>query len=130
MSSRRTRRARRQSAQGNPSPENSPQAARIDALLDPIRKIDLSGIEDERARAITALLLNLVEDLRGELKKAHQENAYLRERLGLGRSGEGKPVTSPRVRQHRRRIRRRKSGRSPKSEPSGPNSVRFRSTGK
>jgi len=95
MSSRRTRRARRQSAQGNPSPENSPQAARIDALLDPIRKIDLSGIEDERARAITALLLNLVEDLRGELKKAHQENAYLRERLGLGRSGEGKPGDQP-----------------------------------
>ena len=81
MSSRRTRRARRQPNQGNPSAENSPQAARIDALLDPVRKMDLAGIEDERARAIIALLLNLVEDLGRELKKAHQENAYLRERL-------------------------------------------------
>jgi len=95
MSSRRTRRARRQSNQGSPSPENSSQAARIDALLDPIRKIDVSGIEDERARAIVGLLLNLVEDLRGELKKAHQENAYLRERLGLGRGGDGKPGGQP-----------------------------------
>jgi hypothetical protein len=91
MSSRRTRRARRQPNQGNPSAENSPQAARIDALLDPVRKMDLAGIEDERARAIIALLLNLVEDLGRELKKAHQENAYLRERLGLGRGGGGKP---------------------------------------
>jgi hypothetical protein len=95
MSSRRTRRARRQANQGNPSPENSPQAARIDALLDPVRKIDLSAIEDDRARAIVGLLLNLVEDLRGELKKAHQEIAYLRERLRLGQGGGGKPGDKP-----------------------------------
>lgn len=79
------RHARRQSAQENPNCENSPQAARIDALLDPIRKIDLSGIEDERARAIIAQLPNLMEFLRGEPKKAHREIAYLRERLGMGR---------------------------------------------
>jgi hypothetical protein len=91
MSSRRTRRARRQPNQGNASAENSPQAARIDALLDPVRKMDLAGIEDERARAIVALLLNLVEDLGRELKKAHQEIAYLRQRLGLGRGGGGEP---------------------------------------
>ena len=36
-----------------------------------------------------------MEDLWGELKKAHQEIAYLRERLGLGRSGEGKPGDQP-----------------------------------
>lgn len=95
MSSRRTRRARHQPNQENPSPENSPQAARIDALLEPVRKIDLSGIEDERARAIIALLLNLVEDLARELKKAHQEIAYLQERLGMGRGGNGKPGDKP-----------------------------------
>jgi hypothetical protein len=60
---------------GYPSPENSPQAARIDALLYPVRKIDLAGIEDERARAIVGLLLNLVEDLRGALKKAQAGEA-------------------------------------------------------
>lgn len=95
MSSRARRRSRRQSDQGNPSPENSPQAARIDALLDQVQKIDLTCIQDEQARAIVGWLLNVVEDLRGELKKAHQENAYLRERLGLRRGGEGKPGDQP-----------------------------------
>src|SRR5260370_1379913 len=88
MGSRRARRSRRQS--NHPSPENSPQAVRMDALLDQVRKIDLAGIEDERARAVIGLLLNLVEDLRGELKKAHQEIAHLRERLGLRPGGGGK----------------------------------------
>jgi hypothetical protein len=95
MSSHRSRRSRHQPNQGNPSPENSPQAARIDALLDQVRKIDLAGIEDERERAIVGLLLNLVEDLRGELKKAHQEIAFLRERLRLGQGGAGKPGDKP-----------------------------------
>ena len=91
MGSRRIRRSRHQSNQGNPSPANSPQSARIDALLDQVQKIDLAVIEDERARAIIALLLNVVEALRGELKKAHQEIAFLRERLGLREGGAGKP---------------------------------------
>lgn len=95
MSSHRSRRSRHQPNQGNPSPENSPQAARIDALLDQVRKIDLAGIEDKRERAIVGLLLNLVEDLRGELKKAHQEIAFLRERLRLGQGGAGKPGDKP-----------------------------------
>src|SRR5206468_4530902 len=81
MGSRRSRRSRRRSNQGNPSSENSPRAARIEALLDQVQKIDLSGIAEEGTRAIVGLLLNLVEDLRIELKKAHQEIAYLRERL-------------------------------------------------
>src|SRR5580658_4654396 len=105
MSSRRTRRARRQPNQANPSAENSPQAARIDALLDPVRKMDLAGIEDERARAIIALLLNLVE-------------------------AEASQTASLRVRRPSSRIRRRKSGRSRKNEPSEPSSTRFRSTRK
>jgi hypothetical protein len=95
MGSRRSRRSRRQPNQGNRSAENSPQAARIDGLLDQVQNIDLASIEDERVRAIVGLLLNVVEDLRGELKKAHQENACLRERLGLRRGGEGKPGDKP-----------------------------------
>ena len=69
--------------------------ARIDALLDQVRKIDLAGIADERLRAIGGLLLNLVEDLRSELKKAHQEIAYLREQLGERKGGGGKPGGQP-----------------------------------
>src|SRR5437870_5292886 len=95
MGSRRSRRSRRRSNQGNPSSENSPRAARIEALLDQVQKIDLSGIAEEGTRAIVGLLLNLVEDLRIELKKAHQEIAYLRERLGLGPGGAGKPGDQP-----------------------------------
>jgi hypothetical protein len=87
MGSRKSRKSRRQTGRGTPSPANPIPAARIDALLEQVQKIDLTGIEDERARAMVGLLLNLVEDLRGELRKAHQEIAYLRERLGLGKGG-------------------------------------------
>jgi hypothetical protein len=64
-------------------------------LLDPVRRIDLAIIQDEQARAIVILLLNVVEDLRGELKKAHQEIAYLRQRLGLRQGGDGRPGDPP-----------------------------------
>lgn len=83
-----SRRSNREPSSENP---NSPEAAKGDALLDQIQKIDLAGIEDERARPIIRLLMNLVEDLRGELRKAQQENAYLRERLRLRQGGDGKP---------------------------------------
>ncbi len=39
--------------------------------LEQVQKIDLTGIADERTRAIVGLWLDLVEDLRGKLKKAH-----------------------------------------------------------
>ena len=86
-----SRRSDREPSSGNTNPENSPEAVKGDALLEQIQKLDLAGVEDERARAIIRLLLNVVEDLRGELKKAQQEIAYLRERLRRPQSGEGKP---------------------------------------
>ena len=86
-----SRRSDREPSSGNTNAANSAEAAKGDALLEQIQKIDLTGIEDERVRAIIRLLLNVVEDLRGELKKAHQEIAYLRERLGLRQGGDGKP---------------------------------------
>ena len=101
----------REAESGNADPENSAEGAKGDALLEQIQKIDLTGIEDERSRAIIGLLLNVVEDLRGELKKAQQEIAYLRERLRLRQSGEGKPGDKS--------DRRRKSGASPRNEPRG-----------
>lgn len=95
MGSRKSRRSRRQSNQGIPTEANSPQSIAADALIDQVQQIDLTGIEDEKARAIIRLLLNLVEDLRGELKKAHQEIAYLREQLRLRPGGGGKPGANP-----------------------------------
>src|SRR5712691_10996599 len=86
-----SRRSDLEPSSGNANPANSPEAAVGDALLEQIQKIDLTGIEDERARAIIRLWVNLVEDLQGKLKKAQQENAYLRERLGLRQGGEGRP---------------------------------------
>src|SRR5712691_9714583 len=86
-----SRRSDPEPSSGNRNPANSPEAAVGDALLEQIQKIDLAGIEDERSRAIIRLLVNLVEDLQGKLKKAQQENAYLRQQLGLRQGGEGKP---------------------------------------
>jgi len=85
------RRSDPEASSGNPNRANSPEAAVGDALLEQIQKIDLTGIGDERARAIIRLLLNVVEDLRGKLTKAQQEIAYLRERLRLRQGGDGKP---------------------------------------
>ena len=86
-----SRRSDAEPSSGNRNPANSPEAAVGDALLEQIQKIDLGGIEDERSRAIIRLLVNLVEDLQGKLKKAQQEIAYLRQQLGLRQGGEGKP---------------------------------------
>ena len=68
-----SRRSDREPSSGNPNAEHSPEPAKGDARLEQIQLIDLAGVEDERARAIIRLLLNVVEDLRGELKKAQQE---------------------------------------------------------
>ena len=116
----------RGSGQSNQSSEGSSPATRIEALLDQVEQIDLTAIADQEARAIVGLLLNLVEDLRGELKKAQQEIAYLRERLGWRQGGGGKPGGQP----GSAPSPQRHSARNPGNEPSGPSSARSTSTGK
>jgi hypothetical protein len=54
-------------------------------------QIDLASIEDERARECIRVLLNLVETLTVELRKAREENRYLREKLHGRKGGGGKP---------------------------------------
>lgn len=76
-------------------PEEASRAGVADALLEQVGKIDLAGIGEERTRAMVALLLNVVEDLRRELGKAHREIAFLRDRLRLRRGGGGKPDDKP-----------------------------------
>ena len=46
----------------------------INAVDQILQKVDLAGIQDERARECIRLLLNLIESLTAELRKAHAEN--------------------------------------------------------
>jgi len=60
----------------------------VDQILS---KVDLASIQDERARECIRLLLNLVESLTADLRKAQAENLYLREQLKRGKGGGDKP---------------------------------------
>ena len=60
----------------------------VDQIL---RNVDLAGIQDERARECIRLLLNLIETLTADLRKAQTENLYLREQLNRRKGGGGKP---------------------------------------
>ena len=63
----------------------------IDQIL---RNVDLASIQDERARACIRLLLNLIESLTADLRKAQAEIVYLREQLNRRKGGGGKPDPS------------------------------------
>ena len=63
----------------------------VDQIL---RKVDLAGIQDERARECIRVLLNLIESLTTDLRKAQAENLYLREQLNRRKGGGGKPGRS------------------------------------
>ena len=66
----------------------------ISAVDQILRNVDLGGIQDERARACIGLLLNLIESLTADLRKAQAENLYLREQLNRRKGGGGKPDQS------------------------------------
>ncbi|HEY8713812.1 MAG TPA: transposase, partial [Candidatus Acidoferrum sp.] len=63
----------------------------VDQIL---QKVELASIQDERARECIRLLLNLIESLTADLRKAHAENLYLREQLNRRKGGGGKPDRS------------------------------------
>jgi hypothetical protein len=60
-----------------------------------LKNVDLASIQDERARECIRLLLNLVESLNTELRKAQSEIRSLREQLKSRKGGGGKPGVSP-----------------------------------
>jgi hypothetical protein len=60
-----------------------------------LKNVDLASIQDERARECVRLLLNLIESLSAELRKAQAENQYLREQLKRRQEGGGKSSSSP-----------------------------------
>jgi hypothetical protein len=66
----------------------------INAVDQILRKVDVAGIQDEHARECVRLLLNLIESLTADLRKAQAENLYLREQLNRRQGGGGKPGPS------------------------------------
>jgi hypothetical protein len=60
-----------------------------------LKNVDLASIQDERARECVRLLLNLIESLSAELRKAQAENQYLREQLQRRKEGGCKSSSSP-----------------------------------
>ena len=71
-------------------PQNQPE--QTESFAETILKdIDLSSLPDERSRECVRQLLNLVEALTGDLRKAQAENQYLREQLKRDQDGPGGP---------------------------------------
>ncbi len=62
------------------------QPSAVDQIL---QNVDWASIQDERARKCIGLLLNLVESLTAELRKAQAEILYLRQQLKRGGKGGG-----------------------------------------
>ena len=62
------------------------QPSAVDQILE---NVDLASIQDERARKCIGLLLNLVESLTADLRKAQTEILYLRQQLKRGPKGGG-----------------------------------------
>ena len=60
-----------------------------------LKNVDLASIQDERAGECIRLLLNLVESLNTELRKAQSEIRSLREQLENRKGGGGQPGVSP-----------------------------------
>jgi hypothetical protein len=57
--------------------------------------LDLTGIPDERARALIVRLLNLIEDLSADLCAAQEENQRLRDEINRLKGEQGKPDIKP-----------------------------------
>jgi hypothetical protein len=72
----------------------SDSQAGINVVDQILRKVDRADIQDERARECIRVLLNLIESLTAELRKAHAENLYLREQLHRRTGGGGQPERS------------------------------------
>src|SRR5437867_2664407 len=66
----------------------------INAIHHILQKADLAGVQDARARECIRLLLNLIESLTADLRKAPAEILYLREQLNRRKGGGGKPDRS------------------------------------
>src|SRR5215210_3976606 len=57
--------------------------------------LDLTAIQDERARALLVRLLNLIEDLSADLRAAQEEIQRLRDENNRLKGEQGKPSVKP-----------------------------------
>ncbi len=57
--------------------------------------LDLSGIPDERTRALVSHLLNLLETVTADLRAAQADNQRLRDEINRLKGEQGKPATKP-----------------------------------
>jgi regulator of replication initiation timing len=57
--------------------------------------LDLTGIQDERARQLIVRLLNLLEDVTADLRDAQEENQRLRDENARLKGEQGKPTIKP-----------------------------------
>ena len=64
---------------------------------DRLEDIDLSSIQDERARELIIRLLNLVENLSADWAAAQQEIQRLRDEISRLKGEQGKPTMKPKV---------------------------------
>ena len=70
---------------------SEPTESAVDQIL---QNVDLTSIQDERARECIRLLLNLVESLTAEVRNLQAENRALREQLRGRKGGGGTPDRS------------------------------------
>lgn len=68
-----------------------------DTLSAVLANLDLSGLPDERSRALVSGLLNLVETLSADLRAAQAEIQRLRDELNHLKGEQGKPTIKPPV---------------------------------
>jgi hypothetical protein len=68
---------------------SEPVGSAVDQIL---QNVDLASIQDERARECIRLLLNLIESLSADLRKARAEIQYLKQRGGKSEGGKPDPT--------------------------------------
>jgi hypothetical protein len=60
-----------------------------------LEDLDLHGIADERARALVKRLLNVLEDVRADLRASQAENQRLRDEINRLKGEQGRPTIKP-----------------------------------
>jgi hypothetical protein len=91
--------------------------------------VDVSQIQDERARELIARLMNLVEKLSADLREAQAENQRLRDEVARLKGEKGKPHIKPNAAPGNRNYsseQERKKPKAPNSEPKEPKQERLK----